>query len=109
MLSLTVAAFTRELPFDFRGDSEASMRERITSLVSEVVEEKLSEEEVLALIDLGGSAGGPEGIHWVLDPIDGTRGFVGGRQYAVCLGMIKDGQVNQHGLLLWWSIQIARE
>jgi 3'-phosphoadenosine 5'-phosphosulfate (PAPS) 3'-phosphatase len=25
----------------------------------------------------------------VLDPIDGTRGFVGMRQYAVCLGMLQ--------------------
>ncbi len=48
---------------------------------------------MLALIDLGDSAGGPAGRHWVLDPIDGTRGFVGLRQYAVCLGMLQDGEV----------------
>ena len=29
----------------------------------------------------------------MLDPIDGTRGFVGMRQYAVCLGMLQDGEV----------------
>jgi 3'-phosphoadenosine 5'-phosphosulfate (PAPS) 3'-phosphatase len=28
----------------------------------------------------------------VLDPIDGTRGFVGMRQYAVCLGLLDAGQ-----------------
>jgi 3'-phosphoadenosine 5'-phosphosulfate (PAPS) 3'-phosphatase len=39
--------------------------------------------------ELGGSQGGAEGRHWVLDPIDGTRGFVGMRQYAVCLGMLQ--------------------
>jgi 3'-phosphoadenosine 5'-phosphosulfate (PAPS) 3'-phosphatase len=43
--------------------------------------------------DLGGAAGGAEGRHWVLDPIDGTRGFVGQRQYAVCLGMLQQGEV----------------
>ncbi len=43
--------------------------------------------------DLGQSAGGPAGRHWVLDPIDGTRGFVGMRQYAVCLGLLQDGEV----------------
>ena len=53
----------------------------------------LSQEEVLALIDSGNSQGGPEGFHWVLDPIDGTRGFVGMRQYAVCLGLVHHGQV----------------
>lgn len=44
--------------------------------------------------DLGGSQGGPSGKHWVLDPIDGTRGFVGMRQYSVCLGMLNDGEVH---------------
>lgn len=34
-----------------------------------------------------------QGRHWVLDPIDGTRGFVGMRQYAVCLGLLDQGQV----------------
>ena len=49
----------------------------------------------MALIDLGDSPGGSQGRHWVLDPIDGTRGFVGLRQYAVCLGMLQDGQVHR--------------
>jgi 3'-phosphoadenosine 5'-phosphosulfate (PAPS) 3'-phosphatase len=43
--------------------------------------------------DMGQSPGGGSGRHWVLDPIDGTRGFVGQRQYAVCLGMLQDGEV----------------
>lgn len=43
--------------------------------------------------DLGASPGGATGRHWVLDPIDGTRGFVGMRQYAVCLGLLQDGDV----------------
>jgi 3'-phosphoadenosine 5'-phosphosulfate (PAPS) 3'-phosphatase len=46
-----------------------------------------------ARTELGGSAGGASGRHWVLDPIDGTRGFVGGRQYAVCLGLLDEGEV----------------
>jgi fructose-1,6-bisphosphatase/inositol monophosphatase family enzyme len=50
--------------------------------------------QVLDLIDQGGSEGGAVGRHWVLDPIDGTRGFVGLRQYAICLGMLQDGKVS---------------
>ena len=41
----------------------------------------------MELIDQGGAEGGKEGRHWVLDPIDGTRGFVRGDQYAIALGM----------------------
>jgi 3'(2'), 5'-bisphosphate nucleotidase/inositol polyphosphate 1-phosphatase len=48
---------------------------------------------VANLVDQGSSAGGSTGRHWVLDPIDGTRGFVGGRQYAVCLGLLQEGRV----------------
>eukprot|EP00892_Ulva_mutabilis_P010106 jgi/Ulvmu1/7468/UM037_0011.1 len=51
----------------------------------------MSTGEVCELIDLGDSEGGP-GQHWVLDPIDGTRGFEAARQYSVCLGMIQDGE-----------------
>jgi 3'(2'), 5'-bisphosphate nucleotidase len=33
-----------------------------------------------------------EGV-WALDPIDGTKGFLRGGQYAVCLALIQDGEV----------------
>eukprot|EP00192_Tetraselmis_astigmatica_P013051 CAMPEP_0117654282 /NCGR_PEP_ID=MMETSP0804-20121206/3659_1 /TAXON_ID=1074897 /ORGANISM="Tetraselmis astigmatica, Strain CCMP880" /LENGTH=423 /DNA_ID=CAMNT_0005460549 /DNA_START=1 /DNA_END=1272 /DNA_ORIENTATION=+ len=89
----TLSMVAEEDSKDLREESGASMLKRITALVSEVTGESLTEEQVLELIDLGGSDGGPTGTHWVLDPIDGTRGFVGGRQYAICLGLIKDGEV----------------
>ena len=38
-------------------------------------------------------AGGPSGRHWTLDPVDGTKGFLRGGQYAVALALIEDGQV----------------
>jgi 3'(2'), 5'-bisphosphate nucleotidase len=47
-------------------------------------------------IDLGG--GTPSGRYWVLDPIDGTRGFLRGDQYAIALALIEAGQV-QWGFL----------
>lgn len=52
-----------------------------------------SEEEMLNIIDEGKSAGGATGRIWALDPIDGTKGFLRGGQYAVCLGLIVDGDV----------------
>lgn len=44
-------------------------------------------------IDRGNYAGGAKGRHWALDPIDGTKGFLRGGQYAVCLALIVDGIV----------------
>jgi 3'(2'), 5'-bisphosphate nucleotidase len=52
-----------------------------------------SEEDMLQAIDAGNSAGGAEGRIWALDPIDGTKGFLRGGQYAVCLGLMVDGDV----------------
>lgn len=49
--------------------------------------------QVLEAINRCNSTGGPVGKHWVLDPVDGTLGFVRGDQYAVALALIDDGQV----------------
>ncbi|CAH0018471.1 unnamed protein product [Clonostachys rhizophaga] len=50
-------------------------------------------DEMLDLIDRGNSPGGNKGRIWAIDPIDGTKGFLRGGQYAVCLGLMVDGDV----------------
>ncbi|KAI9673051.1 MAG: hypothetical protein M1817_003215 [Caeruleum heppii] len=52
-----------------------------------------SEEQMLDDIDAGNSQGGDKGRIWALDPVDGTKGFLRGGQYAVCLALVVDGQV----------------
>jgi 3'(2'), 5'-bisphosphate nucleotidase len=52
-----------------------------------------SEDAMLAHIDSGNSSGGRTGRIWALDPIDGTKGFLRGGQYAVCLALMVDGEV----------------
>ncbi|PWZ00599.1 putative MET22-protein ser/thr phosphatase [Testicularia cyperi] len=54
---------------------------------------ELSEEDLLASIDRGNAEGGSQGRCWALDPIDGTKGFLRGGQYAVCLAFMVDGEV----------------
>ena len=51
------------------------------------------ERQMLQSIDEGKGSGGPSGRIWVLDPIDGTKGFLRGGQYALCLALIEDGHV----------------
>jgi 3'(2'), 5'-bisphosphate nucleotidase len=51
------------------------------------------EARMRAAIDLGRAEGGPRGRFFVLDPIDGTKGFLRGDQYAVALALIDDGRV----------------
>lgn len=71
---------------------------RSTSLDSSASEGLLGgsvpdESAMLDLIDLGNSPGGRSGRIWTLDPIDGTKGFLRGGQYAVCLALVEDGDV----------------
>lgn len=50
-----------------------------------------STDDMLTALDSGSSEGGRKGRIWALDPIDGTKGFLRGGQYAVCLGLLVDG------------------
>lgn len=72
--------------------------QRIVSLVNSGLDSNRTQEEVLDDIDRGDSAGGSKGRFWTLDPIDGTKGFLRGGQYAVCLALVVDGQI-QVGVL----------
>jgi 3'(2'), 5'-bisphosphate nucleotidase len=51
-----------------------------------------TEAALLSAIDQG-AADASQSSFWTLDPIDGTKGFLRGNQYAVSLGYIERGQV----------------
>ncbi|GJM87839.1 hypothetical protein PR202_ga03833 [Eleusine coracana subsp. coracana] len=84
---------------DLRSDAAQEILEHITNLVNETIvsdgsyDISLSKDDVLSAIDGGKSEGGPSGRHWILDPIDGTKGFIRGDQYAVALGLLDEGKV----------------
>ncbi|QPG97776.1 hypothetical protein C2857_006855 [Epichloe festucae Fl1] len=110
--ALIIAALRHNFPGDAvvaeeeaaRLREDASLRDTVWNLVRETRLDDESAEEMLGgpvrdagsmldLIDLGGSPGGAEGRIWTIDPIDGTKGFLRGGQYAVCLGLLVDGEV----------------
>jgi len=49
-------------------------------------------EQVCGWIDRGGTSQYVERF-WTLDPIDGTKGFLRGEQYAVALALVVDGRI----------------
>ena len=69
--------------------------EQVTAFVAAEVPSATSQ-AVCAWIDLG--RGQPSRRYWVLDPIDGTKGFLRNDQYAIALALIEDGEV-QWGFL----------
>ncbi|KAH7397866.1 3',5'-bisphosphate nucleotidase-like protein [Cadophora sp. MPI-SDFR-AT-0126] len=110
--ALIIHAIKKNFPDDqVVGEEEAStlrdnqkLRDQIWGLVNGAKLNDSEAEKVLGgpiesldamldAIDAGNSAGGNKGRIWALDPIDGTKGFLRGGQYAVCLALMVDGDV----------------
>jgi 3'(2'), 5'-bisphosphate nucleotidase len=110
--ALIISAIKKNFPNDeVVGEEEAStlrddhkLRDQIWELVEGTKLSDSAAEDILGgpipsvdamldAIDAGNSAGGSKGRIWALDPIDGTKGFLRGGQYAVCLALMVDGDV----------------
>jgi 3'(2'), 5'-bisphosphate nucleotidase len=77
---------------ELRSGSVPALRESVLRAVTEELGGDPGLAPVLSWIDRGNAhADGPR--FWTLDPIDGTKGFLRGEQYAVALALIEDGQV----------------
>ncbi|MFN3255124.1 MAG: 3'(2'),5'-bisphosphate nucleotidase [Ilumatobacter sp.] len=90
----SVAVVGEETPDDLADRPE--LLAGVTSLVrgaSVPGAETLSDADVLAAIALGGADASAGGRYWTLDPIDGTKGFLRGDQYAIALALVDDGEV----------------
>ena len=79
-----------------RAEHEKERRAALEAL--RLVWPEASEDEFLSALDYGaagleGEPGGhdwPEAF-WTIDPIDGTKGFIRGHQYSVCLALVVRG------------------
>lgn len=98
VLSTLAAAFPddpavgEEDSSDLRKSENETLFSRVVEYVQKI-DASLDAEAVLSAIDRGNHSGGPSGRFWTLDPIDGTKGFLRGEQYAVALALIEDGEV----------------
>jgi 3'(2'), 5'-bisphosphate nucleotidase len=69
--------------------------QKITAFLQELLP-TTNEQKVVDLINFGTQQ--PTERYWTLDPIDGTKGFIRGQQYAVALALIENGEI-QIGVL----------
>lgn len=77
-----------ETSFCLEGDSGEKLRKHLEKFLPEK-----SPDEIFRAIDRGDHGGGNHGRFWTLDPIDGTRGLLAKRQYAIALALIENGEV----------------
>lgn len=74
-----------------REPSNGDLAEQVVQRVQAARPETIDQTTVQAWIDHGGADGTQERF-WTLDPIDGTKGFVRGDQYAIALALIVGGR-----------------
>jgi 3'(2'), 5'-bisphosphate nucleotidase len=75
-----------------RAAPAAALRTQVVEITAGALGEAVGPEQMLEWIDRGGAAGDAERF-WALDPIDGTKGFLRGGQYAIALALIERGRV----------------
>ncbi|MFZ9040179.1 MAG: 3'(2'),5'-bisphosphate nucleotidase [Ilumatobacteraceae bacterium] len=81
-----------EDPADLAGEATATLLEGVVDLVSRQVGRSVAPGSVLDWIAVGGADGSTD-RYWTLDPIDGTKGFLRGDQYAIALALVERGEV----------------
>jgi len=77
---------------DLTDDVDDGLLAGVTALVSTAHGSTVTTGQVVDWISLGGDDGSSD-RYWTLDPIDGTKGFLRGDQYAIALALIEDGDV----------------
>jgi len=73
---------------------DMSTFDEVIKLIQKVINTDCTAEDVCRWIDLGAKGGNmsPGCRTWVLDPIDGTKGFIRGGQFCLALGMLVGGE-----------------
>ncbi|MBU2551485.1 MAG: 3'(2'),5'-bisphosphate nucleotidase [Proteobacteria bacterium] len=73
------------------GGQAAGLRSRVVESV-QWLRPDLGENRIVQAIGRCGATAGLKGRCWCLDPIDGTKGFIRGGQYALALSLLVDGR-----------------
>jgi len=92
--SKIAAVVGEEDAVELREGSAEDTRNKVVEHVRHVRGSEVSPDQALDWIDLGGvDPDASTERYWTLDPIDGTKGFLRGEQYAIALGLIEHGRV----------------
>ncbi len=65
-------------------------RQQVAGLLSDVLAEPVTQDDIIHWLDFGKNEQSPR--TWVIDPVDGTKGFLAMRHYAIAIGLVEQGQ-----------------
>ena len=63
----------------------------IINLLTVILDVNVTQEDIVRWLDQGANKADAERT-WIIDPIDGTKGFVAMRHYAIGIGIVENGQ-----------------
>ncbi|HBF23458.1 MAG TPA: 3'(2'),5'-bisphosphate nucleotidase [Planctomycetes bacterium] len=72
-----------------QSNASAEHAEQLVALVTEAIQKEANFAEICSWINHSGSN---SSWSWCIDPIDGTKGFLRGDQYAIAIGILRDGE-----------------
>ena len=78
---------------ELREPAWADLLAKVTAHVHQVRTERSDRSQILDWIERGQQPIDPGRRYWVLDPVDGTKGFLRKEQYAIALALIERGRV----------------
>jgi 3'(2'), 5'-bisphosphate nucleotidase len=84
------AVIAEESGQQFASIVSAERQQVVIEMLRALLNVPVSVEDVVQWLDFGKDRAAAR--VWVIDPIDGTRGFIAGRHYAICVGLLVDGQ-----------------
>lgn len=72
---------------------DLELANKCVSILSEVLNWTFERglQSVRELIDFGKNSTNQSNSYWVIDPIDGTKGFLRGGHYSICIGYLHEG------------------
>ncbi|NDJ52787.1 MAG: 3'(2'),5'-bisphosphate nucleotidase [Chloroflexi bacterium] len=84
-------AVAEEKASDFETVATPEQRQQVTSFVGQTLEATVTEDDLKTWLDFG--RGRDVQRRWVVDPIDGTKGFLRGDQFAIAIGLLDGDDV----------------
>eukprot|EP00871_Galdieria_phlegrea_P004438 jgi/Galph1/4996/GphlegSOOS_G3681.1 len=74
-------------------ENDDTLLHNVTAAVNSVLalDDQLTEKEICELLNRGSFEGGTNDRTWLLDPIDGTKGFLRGEQFCTALALLQNG------------------